>query len=167
MDRQAGVANHAACSASKFAVAGLTQRSAAELGEHGIRVNAGCPGIIADMQMRVEAEALNQAQGGPAVGTRAQALPLRRAGTPDDIAGVVAFLASAEAAYMTGQAINVTGACGWSTVRAGVERPHDPAGLSEATRSRTEWRNPAARHRRTRPSAERPSVEGTRAPIDR
>lgn len=104
-----GVANHAAYSASKFAVIGLTQSMAAEMAEHGVRINAICPGIIADTQMRAEAEALNREQGLPDLATRAQAVPLRRAGTPEDIAGVVAFLASDEASYMTGQAINITG----------------------------------------------------------
>ncbi|MYZ46906.1 SDR family NAD(P)-dependent oxidoreductase [Propylenella binzhouense] len=104
-----GVPNHAAYSASKFAIIGLTQVLAGEMAEHGIRVNAVCPGIIVDTRMREEAEALNRAQGLPDVETRVKTIPLRRAGQPDDIAGVVAFLASDAAAYMTGQAINVTG----------------------------------------------------------
>lgn len=104
-----GVPNHAAYSASKFAVIGLTQSLAGEMAEHGIRVNAVCPGIIVDTQMRADAEALNRAQGLPDVETRAKTVPLRRAGYPDDVASVVAFLASDQADYMTGQAINVTG----------------------------------------------------------
>jgi NAD(P)-dependent dehydrogenase (short-subunit alcohol dehydrogenase family) len=104
-----GVPNHAAYSASKFAVIGLTQSIAGEMAPHGIRVNAVCPGIIVDTQMRAEAEELNRRQGLPDVATRAQSIPLRRAGTPEEIAGVVAFLASDDAAYMTGQAINITG----------------------------------------------------------
>jgi len=104
-----GVLNHAAYSASKFAVIGLTQSLAAEVGEHGIRVNAICPGIIVETQMREAAEAMNRAQGLPDIEARAKTVPLRRTGTPDDIAGVVAFLASNEARYMTGQAINITG----------------------------------------------------------
>ena len=82
---------------------------AGEMAAHGIRINAVCPGIIVDTQMRVEAEALNKAQGLPDVQTRAKTIPLQRAGTPDEIAAVVAFLASDEAAYMTGQAVNITG----------------------------------------------------------
>jgi len=104
-----GVPNHCAYSASKFAVIGLTQSIAGEFGERGIRANAVCPGIIVDTLMRDAAEAMNKAQGLPDVNTRAQSIPLRRPGTPADVAGVVAFLVSNDAAYMTGQAINITG----------------------------------------------------------
>ena len=105
-----GVPNHAAYSATKAAVIALTQSVATEMAGRGIRVNAVCPGIIVDTQMRDDAEALSKGQGLPDVHTRVQALvPMRRAGVPDDVAGVVAFLASADAAYMTGQAINVSG----------------------------------------------------------
>ena len=109
-----GVPNHAAYSASKFAVIGLTQSMAGEMAAHGIRINAVCPGIIVETRMRVEAEALNKAQGLPDVETRAKSIPMQRAGTPDEIARVVAFLASDEASYMTGQAINITGGL-WMT----------------------------------------------------
>jgi NAD(P)-dependent dehydrogenase (short-subunit alcohol dehydrogenase family) len=104
-----GVPNHSAYATSKFAVIGLTQCIAAEVAPLGVRVNAVCPGIIVDTRMRDEAEALNASQGLPDVATRVQAVPLRRAGTPEDVAGVVAFLASDEASYMTGQALNITG----------------------------------------------------------
>ena len=105
-----GAPNHAAYSATKAAVIALTQSVAAEMAARGIRVNAVCPGTIVDTQMRDDAEAMNKAQGLPDVHTRVQTLvPMRRAGVPDDVAGVVAFLASADAAYMTGQAINVSG----------------------------------------------------------
>lgn len=104
-----GVPNHAAYGATKAAIINLTQSLAGEFGEHGIRVNAVCPGIIVDTNMRSEAENMNRAQGLPDVETRAKALPLRRPGHPHEIGDVVAFLASDAAAYMTGQAINVTG----------------------------------------------------------
>lgn len=104
-----GVPNHAAYSASKFAVIGLTQSIAGEVAGLGVRVNAVCPGIIVDTQMRVDAEMSNQRQGLPDVTERVRAIPLGRPGVPDDIARVVAFLASDEADYMTGQAINITG----------------------------------------------------------
>lgn len=104
-----GLRNHAAYSASKFAVIGLTQSLAEEVAEAGVRVNAVCPGIIVDTGMREVAEAEARAQGRPDVTERAKIVPMRRPGLPDEIAKVVAFLASAEASYMTGQAINVTG----------------------------------------------------------
>ncbi len=105
-----GVPNHAAYSASKAAVIALTQSVAGELAGRGVRVNAICPGTIIDTRMRDAAEAMNAAQGLPDVHTRVQTVvPMRRAGTPQDVAGVVAFLASTDAAYMTGQALNITG----------------------------------------------------------
>ena len=105
-----GVPNHAAYAATKAAVIALTQSIAGEVAEHGIRINAVCPGTIVDTQMRVEAEALNKAQGLPDVDTRVKTLiPMRRAGLPSDVANVVSFLASEDASYMTGQAINITG----------------------------------------------------------
>ena len=105
-----GVPNHTAYSATKAAVIALTQSLAGEMAEHGIRVNAVCPGTIVDTRMRTEAEALNKVQGLPDVDTRVKTLiPMRRAGLPADVAGVVAFLVSDDAAYMTGQAINITG----------------------------------------------------------
>ncbi len=104
-----GVPNHAAYATSKFGVIGLTQSLAGEVSPLGIRVNAVCPGIIVNTAMRDQAEALNREQGLPDVSTRVQSIPLKRAGTPEDVASVVAFLASDDAAYMTGQAINITG----------------------------------------------------------
>ena len=104
-----GVPNHAAYGATKAAIINLTQSLAGEFGGHGIRVNCVCPGIVIDTNMRAEAEDMNRAQGLPDVETRTKALPLRRPGHPHEIADVVAFLASDGAAYMTGQAINVTG----------------------------------------------------------
>lgn len=104
-----GVPNHAAYGATKAAIINLTQSLAGEFGRQGIRINAVCPGIIVDTNMRAEAEEMNRAQGLPDVATRVQSIPLRRAGYPAEIAEVVAFLASERAAYMTGQAINVTG----------------------------------------------------------
>lgn len=104
-----GVPNHAAYGATKAAIINLTQSLAGEFGRQGIRINAVCPGVIVDTNMRAEAEEMNRAQGLPDVATRVQSIPLRRAGYPAEIAEVVAFLASERAAYMTGQAINVTG----------------------------------------------------------
>ena len=104
-----GLRNHAAYSASKFAVIGLTQSLAEEVAEQGVRVNAVCPGIIVETGMRDVAEAEAKAQGRPDVTERSKIVPMRRPGLPDEIAKVVAFLASDQSSYMTGQAINVTG----------------------------------------------------------
>lgn len=104
-----GVPNHAAYCASKFALIGLTQVLAGEMADHGIRVNAVCPGIIVDTDMRATAEELNRMQGLPDVSARVRNQPIKRAGTPDDLLGAIRFLASADASFMTGQALNITG----------------------------------------------------------
>ena len=104
-----GQLNLAAYCTSKFAVIGLTQCIALETATHGIRVNAVCPGIIVDTAMRDTIEHFNTANNMPGVESRTKTVPMQRAGVPDDIAGVVAFLLSDDARYMTGQAINVSG----------------------------------------------------------
>jgi 3alpha(or 20beta)-hydroxysteroid dehydrogenase len=98
-----GVQNHAAYSATKFAVTGLTKAAAKEWGRYGIRVNSVHPGII-DTPMTEEHFA------DPDLRARVERnLPLRRLGQPIDIANMVAFLASDEASYCTGQAFTVDG----------------------------------------------------------
>lgn len=104
-----GAANFGAYSATKAAVITVTQALALELAPHGIRVNAVCPGLVAGTAMRAQVEREGQAYGLPPSSERAKMIPLGRLGRPEDIANVVAFLASEEATYMTGQAINVTG----------------------------------------------------------
>lgn len=104
-----GAPNFGAYSATKFAVIGLTQALSREMASQGIRVNAVCPGIVAGTPMRVEVERMGQAFGLPPSSDRAKTVPLGRLATPEDVANAVAFLASDEAGYMTGQAINVTG----------------------------------------------------------
>jgi len=98
-----------AYSATKFAVIGLTQALAKEVAPHGVRVNAVCPGIVAGTPMREEVDRLAREFGLPTSPERASVVPLRRLAEPKDISRVVAFLLSEEAAYITGQAINVTG----------------------------------------------------------
>ncbi|MFF1920153.1 3-oxoacyl-ACP reductase FabG [Streptomyces sp. NPDC058221] len=100
-----GQANYAT---AKAAVQGLTRTLAVELGPHGITVNAVAPGFIATAMTDDTARRL----GTDPVNFREKAalrVPLRRVGSPLDIAGVVAFLASADAAYLTGQTIYVDG----------------------------------------------------------
>ena len=104
-----GAPNFGAYSATKAAVIVLTQALAREVAPRGIRVNAVCPGIVAGTPMRTEVERQGQAFGLPPSSERARSVPLGRLATPEDIANAVAFLASPEASYMTGQSINVTG----------------------------------------------------------
>ncbi len=106
---KSAVPAYGAYCASKFAVVALTQTLAGEVGEYGVRVNAVAPGLIVDTKMRDESEAERRQQGLPTAQERAAAIPLRRSGYPDDIARTVAFLASDEAGYITGETINVTG----------------------------------------------------------
>jgi len=104
-----GAPNFGAYSATKAAVISLTQALAREVASSGIRVNAVCPGIVAGTPMRKAVERNGQAFGLPPSSERAKTIPLGRLATPEDIAHMVAFLASDEAAYVTGQAVNVTG----------------------------------------------------------
>lgn len=86
---------------SKFAVNGMTLSLARELGPKGIRVNAVAPGIIqTDMLRSVPPEVIEPMAG---------RIPLRRLGQPEDVANAFAFLASEEAAYITGVILSVDG----------------------------------------------------------
>jgi len=94
----AGQANY---SASKAGMIGLTKSIAKELGSRGIRANAIAPGfIITDMTGQLSEEVRNE---------WAKQIPLRRGGTPDDVANVALFLASDLSSYVSGQVINVCG----------------------------------------------------------
>jgi NAD(P)-dependent dehydrogenase (short-subunit alcohol dehydrogenase family) len=104
-----GQANAAAYAASKFGVIGLTQSLALEVAADGIRVNALCPGLIGETGMRDASDDACRALGLPTAADREHLIPMGRQGRPEDVARVAAFLASEDAAYMTGQAINVTG----------------------------------------------------------
>jgi meso-butanediol dehydrogenase / (S,S)-butanediol dehydrogenase / diacetyl reductase len=98
--------------ASKFGVVGLTQAMAFELAEHGIRVNSVCPGYVATpMQERELVWEARLRQTSVEV-VRAMYLadtPMRRIETPQDVARAVAFLASEDAAFITGEAVAVNG----------------------------------------------------------
>lgn len=104
-----GKPSYGAYCASKFAVIGLTQSLAMEMAPHRINVNAVCPGTIVETGMREEADRESIKQGLLTAKQRESAIPIGRVGLPDDIARAVAFLASDQSDYMTGQAINVTG----------------------------------------------------------
>jgi NAD(P)-dependent dehydrogenase (short-subunit alcohol dehydrogenase family) len=100
---------------SKHAVLGLLHGAAVYGGPLGIRVNAVAPGIVPTDLFAARPDA----PGGKADMTRrASTTPLRRAGTADDIASVVAFLLSSDAAYMTGEVVSADGGASIvSTVR--------------------------------------------------
>jgi NAD(P)-dependent dehydrogenase (short-subunit alcohol dehydrogenase family) len=93
--------------ASMGGVIGLTKALAVEYAPNGITVNTIPPGFI-DTPMARKAEARGDL---PSIDAVAKRTPVRRAGTPDDIAAACAFLCSEEAGYITGQALNVNG--GW------------------------------------------------------
>ena len=104
-----GAAYFAGYSATKFAVIGLTQALAREMAPHGVRVNAICPGIVVDTAMRAALEAQQRQWQLPQTAEREKLIPLGRVSVPDDVARVAAFLASDEAAYITGKSINLSG----------------------------------------------------------
>lgn len=104
-----GNAYFAGYSASKFAVVGLTQALAREMAPHGIRVNAICPGIVVDTAMRTALEAQQRRWGLPRTEEREKQIPLGRVSVPEDVARAAAFLASDEAAYITGESLNLSG----------------------------------------------------------
>jgi len=102
MAAKAGGANEAHYAASKAAVVALTRAAAQEWGPHGIRANSICPGYV-PTQMGAEHRTEEQLRAWTARS------PLGRLGAPEDVAAAAAFLASADAGYLTGQSINVTG----------------------------------------------------------
>lgn len=89
--------------ASKAGVMGFVKEAARELAPHKITVNAVCPGVIIT-PMTTESRA------NPAIMERwMREIPMRRLGEPEEVAGMVAFLAGPEAGYITGQSFNVDG----------------------------------------------------------
>jgi 3alpha(or 20beta)-hydroxysteroid dehydrogenase len=100
-----------AYSASKHAVVGLTRSAALELGAQRIRVNAVCPSPIETRMMRSLEEGLARGTDTAAVQALVAAqIPLGRYGTPDEVAALIAFLASDDARFLSGAAIPIDGA---------------------------------------------------------
>ena len=112
-----GSYKNSAYAASKFGGIGLTQSIALELAEYGVRVNAVCPGNLLDSPLWNDGPNSLFKQYAKKWGISEQEVrqkymdqaPMKRGCTYDDVCNVVAFLASDQAGYMTGQAINVTG----------------------------------------------------------
>jgi 3-oxoacyl-[acyl-carrier protein] reductase len=99
---QRGEAEYAHYAASKGGLLALTKSLAAELAPHGIRVNGVAPGwVVTDMT--------RDALHGEGAAAALAKIPLARAGTPEEIAGPVAFLASELASYMYGEILAVNG----------------------------------------------------------
>ena len=102
MGGKVGSPNQAHYAASKAAVISLTRVSAMELGVHGITVNCICPGyVLTEMGAATRTPEM--------VAAWSSKSPLNRLAEPSDVADMALFLASSEASYCTGQAMNVTG----------------------------------------------------------
>jgi meso-butanediol dehydrogenase/(S,S)-butanediol dehydrogenase/diacetyl reductase len=99
--------------ASKMGVVGITQSLAKEVAGEKITVNAFCPGIIETDMWAYNDQAWGKLLGNYAPGELmkewVEGIPMKRAGSGEDVAGLVTFLASDDAAYITGQTINVDG----------------------------------------------------------
>ncbi|WP_250517135.1 glucose 1-dehydrogenase [Caballeronia sp. INDeC2] len=98
-----GAANLSLYTASKHAVEGLTKSAALEAAPLGVRVNAVAPGPVeTDMLERLTASQERKA-------AMLATVPLKRAGTPDEIADAIVFVASAKSSFMTGEVLRVNG----------------------------------------------------------
>jgi len=109
-----GSYKNSAYAASKFGGIGLTQSIALELAEYGVRVNAVCPGNLLDSPLWVDSLYGQYAKkwGITEAEVRQRYIdqvPMKRGCAYDDVTNVIVFLASDQASYMTGQAINATG----------------------------------------------------------
>ncbi len=98
----AGMAGCAAYAATKWAIRGMTKCAAMELGPRGVRVNSVHPGMIDTPMTRVHG-------GDAAMEYGASRVPLRRVGTPEDVAPVYVFLAGDASGYLNGAEIAVDG----------------------------------------------------------
>jgi 3-oxoacyl-[acyl-carrier protein] reductase len=97
-----GSPNTAAYNAANFGIQGLTQSLAMELARHGITVNAVCPGTIDTARMDVLGRSDRWQQ-------QLERIPMGRAASDEEVAGLIAFLCSPAAGFMTGQSVNIDG----------------------------------------------------------
>ncbi|HUG37650.1 MAG TPA: SDR family NAD(P)-dependent oxidoreductase [Candidatus Limnocylindrales bacterium] len=97
-----GSPNTAAYNVANFGIQGLTQSLAQEVARHGVTVNAVCPGTIDTARMDV----LGRGDGWK---KQLERIPMGRAATDEEVAGLIAFLCSPAAAFMTGQSVNIDG----------------------------------------------------------
>ncbi|NIO68841.1 MAG: sorbitol-6-phosphate dehydrogenase [Anaerolineae bacterium] len=109
-----GSYKNSAYAASKFGGIGLTQSIALELAEYNVRANAVCPGNLLDSPLWVNSLYKQYAKRWGITEEEVRQrytdqVPMKRGCTYDDVCNVVVFLASDQASYLTGQAINVTG----------------------------------------------------------
>ena len=110
-----GLPGQVAYAASKAGLLGVVKTVAAENVGRGIAVNAVLPGMVATEKVRaMPAEVLERVQA---------ALPAGRMAEPDEVAALVAFLASRDAGYMTGEAIGIDGGLSLATMSLGSEGP--------------------------------------------
>jgi NAD(P)-dependent dehydrogenase (short-subunit alcohol dehydrogenase family) len=115
---------HTAYSVAKAGVLQLTRVAAVELAQYGIRVNAVCPGLIPTNLFSVVLNASDtefQRLRPRLLEAASRAQPVARAGSPEDVAAAVAFLASADAGFITGEHIVIDGG-----VTLGERRAWDP-----------------------------------------
>ena len=91
-----------AYNAANFAQVGMTQSMALDLGPHGINVNAVCPGLV-------DTSRLDPLGRGDEWQERASQAPIGRAGTPQEVAGLIAYLCTEAASWIHGQSINIGG----------------------------------------------------------
>ena len=97
-----GSPNTAAYNAANFGIQGLTQSIAQEVARHGVTCNAVCPGTIDTARMDV----LGRGEGWQ---KQLERIPMGRAATDEEVAGLIGFLCSPAAAFITGQSINIDG----------------------------------------------------------
>jgi 3-oxoacyl-[acyl-carrier protein] reductase len=97
-----GAMNTAAYCTANFGIQGFTQALALEVARHGITVNAVCPGTVDTARM----DGLGR---GESWQQTVESIPMGRPASDEEVAGLIGFLCSAAAAYMTGQSINING----------------------------------------------------------